>query len=98
MTLEEKTGQLSQPVLQQQDETLYKKIQKGEIVSFCVVNTSIFTPTERNKLQKQAIEGSRLGIPLLFAFDVIYGFSTIFSNTTWYFCILGFRIDQKLLQ
>ncbi|MDD2773539.1 MAG: glycoside hydrolase family 3 N-terminal domain-containing protein, partial [Elusimicrobiales bacterium] len=31
-----------------------------------------------NELQKIAVEGSRLGIPVLFAFDVIHGYRTIF--------------------
>ena len=31
-----------------------------------------------NKLQKEAVENSRLGIPLVFARDVIHGFKTIF--------------------
>ncbi len=31
----------------------------------------------RNKIQKQAVEGSRLGIPILFGYDVIHGFRTI---------------------
>ena len=30
-----------------------------------------------NRLQRKAIEGSRLGIPLIFGFDVIHGFRTI---------------------
>lgn len=30
-----------------------------------------------NKLQRKAVEGSRLGIPLIFGFDVIHGFRTI---------------------
>ncbi|MHC4418778.1 MAG: glycoside hydrolase family 3 protein, partial [Planctomycetota bacterium] len=33
---------------------------------------------ERNELQKIAVEGSRLGIPLMFGFDVIHGYRTIF--------------------
>jgi len=80
MTLEEKVGQLVHPALEKQDETLYKKIQSGQIGSFCVLNTSIYTPAERNQLQKLAVEKSRLGIPLLFAFDVIHGFSTIYPT------------------
>ena len=32
---------------------------------------------EINRLQRIAVEGSRLGIPLLFGFDVIHGFRTI---------------------
>jgi beta-glucosidase len=35
-------------------------------------------PAEVNRLQRQALSGSRLGIPLLFGFDVIHGFRTIF--------------------
>lgn len=34
-------------------------------------------PALRNMLQRKAIEGSRLGIPLIFGFDVIHGFRTI---------------------
>ena len=32
--------------------------------------------TLRNTLQKRAVEGTRLGIPILFGFDVIHGFRT----------------------
>jgi beta-glucosidase len=35
-------------------------------------------PAEINRLQRLAVEGSRLGIPLLFGFDVIHGLRTIF--------------------
>lgn len=35
-------------------------------------------PGSANRLQRIAIEGSRHGIPLLFGFDVIHGFRTIF--------------------
>ncbi|MET0198052.1 MAG: glycoside hydrolase family 3 N-terminal domain-containing protein, partial [Rhodococcus fascians] len=34
-------------------------------------------PAEINRLQRLAVDGSRLGIPLLFGFDVIHGFRTI---------------------
>ena len=34
-------------------------------------------PTEINRLQRLAVEGNRLGIPLLFGFDVIHGLRTI---------------------
>jgi beta-glucosidase len=34
-------------------------------------------PREANRLQRQAIEGNRLGIPALFGFDVIHGLRTI---------------------
>ena len=34
-------------------------------------------PAETNRLQRQAIEGNRLGIPVLFGYDVIHGLRTI---------------------
>jgi beta-glucosidase len=34
-------------------------------------------PAENNRLQRLAIEGNRLGIPLIFGFDVIHGLRTI---------------------
>jgi len=35
-------------------------------------------PSEINRLQRLAVDGHRLGIPLLFGFDVIHGLRTIF--------------------
>jgi beta-glucosidase len=35
-------------------------------------------PVLRNKLQKKAIEESRLGIPILFGFDIIHGLRTVY--------------------
>jgi beta-glucosidase len=35
-------------------------------------------PSYRNQIQRKAIEESRLGIPIIFAFDVIHGYRTIF--------------------
>jgi beta-glucosidase len=35
-------------------------------------------PILRNRLQKKAMDSSRLGIPILFGFDVIHGFRTIY--------------------
>lgn len=34
--------------------------------------------TLRNRIQKQAVEETRLGIPALFGYDVIHGFRTIY--------------------
>ena len=42
---------------------------------------SVFSETDPvliNKYQRDAVENSRLGIPILFAFDTIHGFRTIF--------------------
>lgn len=35
-------------------------------------------PTRRNAIQKHAIENSRLGIPMVFGFDAIHGFKTVY--------------------
>ena len=35
-------------------------------------------PVLRNQLQKKAMEDTRLGIPILFGFDVIHGFRTVY--------------------
>src|SRR4029079_10019322 len=36
-------------------------------------------PAETNRLQRLAIEGNRLGIPVLFGYDVIYGVRTLLA-------------------
>jgi beta-glucosidase len=46
---------------------------KGAVGSLLFVTD----PAETNRLQRLAIEGNRLGIPLLFGFDVIHGLRTI---------------------
>ena len=39
---------------------------------------SLVDPVKINQLQQIAVEESRLGIPILFAYDTIHGFRTIF--------------------
>lgn len=73
MTLEEKIGQLNQ-VTHFTTEQMFPDVAAGNIGS--ILNLS--DPVEINKLQRVAIEESRLGIPLIFARDVIHGFRTIF--------------------
>lgn len=78
MTPEEKAGQLSQYFYFQQlpplAQLVDKALDKGEVGSLLFVTD----PTEINRLQKIAVERTRLKIPLLFGFDVIHGFRTIF--------------------
>ena len=73
MTLEEKLGQTNL-VSPGGFEDLAASIRKGEVGS--VLN--YVDPEIVNKVQKVAIEESRLGIPILFARDVIHGYKTIF--------------------
>lgn len=79
MTLQEKLGQLSQSdTPANADRTLAGKLRAGRIGSFLGGSAAIETPILRNKLQRIAVEQSRLGIPLIFGHDAIHGFRTVF--------------------
>lgn len=73
MTIEEKLGQMNQLSPWDFDD-LANKVRKGEVGSIL----NIVNPDEVNKIQKIAVEESRLGIPLIVARDVIHGYKTIF--------------------
>ena len=73
MTMEEKLGQMNQ--LSPWDfEELAARVRKGEVGSIL----NVVNPEEINKIQKIAVEESRLGIPILVSRDVIHGYKTIF--------------------
>ena len=90
MTLEEKIGQLNLlsvgidvtgPQLSKEVEP---KIRQGLVGG--VFNT--YTPVAVRRLQSLAVKESRLGIPLLFGYDVIHGHKTVFPiplglSCTW---------------
>lgn len=80
MTLAEKLGQLNQPpavgnntgpaaMTGSEDQ-----VRRGEIGSWLGTNGAELTC----RLQRIAVEESRLGIPLLYAYDVIHGMRTVF--------------------
>ena len=80
MTVEEKLGQLNQPpgvgnntgpaaMAGSEDQ-----IRRGEIGSYLGTQGAMLTC----RLQRIAVEQSRLGIPLLFGYDVIHGHRTVF--------------------
>lgn len=73
MTLEEKIGQLNQ-ITTYDEEPMCGEVAAGRIGS--ILNLS--DPAAINRVQRVAVEQSRLGIPLIFARDVIHGFRTIF--------------------
>lgn len=77
MTLEEKAGQLSQYFYfrgwAQHNELVEAQVRAGQAGSLLF----IADPHETNRLQRMAVEESRLGIPLLFGFDVIHGLRTV---------------------
>lgn len=73
MTLPEKIGQLNQYNTAAFD-TLSVSVARGRVGS--IINE--VNPKVINALQRKAVEESRLGIPLVFARDVIHGFNTVF--------------------
>ncbi|MGC2660037.1 MAG: beta-glucosidase BglX [Bryobacteraceae bacterium] len=74
MTLDEKIGQLSQLFVFGPPETFEEAVAKGQVGSLLFATD----PAVINRLQHVAVEKSRLHIPLIFGFDVIHGFRTIF--------------------
>jgi beta-glucosidase len=79
MTFEEKLLQLNQQTVGDNNNPNNKGYQKpgfpagiGSLIDFSV------DPAFRNTIQKRAMEETRLGIPILFAVDVIHGFRTIY--------------------
>ncbi|WP_205461996.1 glycoside hydrolase family 3 N-terminal domain-containing protein [Mangrovibacterium lignilyticum] len=79
MTIEEKIYQLTQVAFgkNMNINNIGGEMDKipPEMGSIIYVNQD---PAVRNALQKKAIEDSRLGIPILFANDIIHGFKTIY--------------------
>lgn len=90
MTIEEKIGQLNLPVTgeittgQAKSSDVAKRIRAGEVGGLFNLKG-----VERIRdVQRQAVEDSRLGIPLLFGMDVIHGYETVFPiplglSCTW---------------
>ena len=75
------TGRITQEEyeLSKTDKILDKnedKIRNGEIGSFL----GLSDPKRINRLQRIAVEESRMGIPLLIGCDVIHGFNTVFPT------------------
>lgn len=74
MSLEEKIGQMNQISFSGNIEQLTPYIEDGKVGSLLNVSD----PEVANALQVIAVEGSRLGIPLIFGRDVIHEMKTIF--------------------
>ena len=74
MTLQEKIGQMNQLSPYGSEEEMYALVKEGKVGSFL----NIVDAEVANKIQKTAVEQSRLGIPVLMARDVIHGYKTIF--------------------
>ena len=83
MTLEEKVGQMVQyngswdltgPASDVNNKFKEERLKKGLVGSML----NVLSPEATREAQRLAVEESRLGIPLLFGYDVIHGYKTIF--------------------
>lgn len=83
MTIDEKIGQLVQysgkwnatgPSTSERDQYKYNKLRKGEVGSML----NVASVASIRETQRIVMENSRLKIPLIFAYDVIHGYKTIF--------------------
>ena len=80
MTIEEKLGQLNLPSAgeittgQASNSDIAIKIKEGKVGGLFNIRTA----EKIREVQRIAIEESRLGIPLIFAMDVIHGYKTVF--------------------
>ena len=83
MTLEEKVGQMNQysgffdvtgpaPIFGE-NKNKYEHIKTGQVGSML----NVLGVKRIRKMQQLAVENSRLGIPLIFAYDVIHGYKTM---------------------
>ena len=84
MTLEEKIGQMNQLDPSWNGEEKEALIREGKVGSIF----NIVGAMEVNRLQRMAVEETRLGIPLVAARDVIHGYHTIYpiplgQGATW---------------
>ena len=83
MTIDEKVGQLVQysgkwdatgPSTSERDQYKHDKLKKGEVGSML----NVVSVASIRETQRIVMENSRLKIPLIFAYDVIHGYKTIF--------------------
>ena len=87
MTLEEKVLQLNQYTLGRNNNVnnVGEEVKKvpseiGSLIYFDI------NPELRNSMQKKAMEESRLGIPIIFGYDAIHGFRTIYPMSLGQAC------------
>ena len=75
MTLDEKLGQISQNAYKEPDTVSHDdRVKNEQVGSFLFLKD----PKEMDRLQHLAVEHTRLHIPLVFGFDVIHGYRTIY--------------------
>jgi beta-glucosidase len=97
MTVEEKIGQLNLPVAgwiptgSMMSEGSEEKLRKGQIGGMF----GYFDPANMKKIQKIAVEETRMKIPLFFGLDVIHGHRTIFPIPLGMSCTWDMGLVEK---
>jgi len=100
MTIEEKAGQLNllnggqftgPSVNDSSQQVKVEMMRKGLVGAFL----NVVGVEETHYLQKIAVEESRLGIPLLFGYDVIHGYKTIFPIPIAEACAWNLELSEK---
>jgi beta-glucosidase len=101
MTLEEKIGQLNQYSVGEEmtgpnQNNDYSKQRYNQLINGSVGSVLNLLGAENTRLvQQQVIENSRLKIPLIFAYDVIHGYKTIFPIPLAESCSWDLKLMEK---
>lgn len=106
MTLEEKSGQLCQSVgaeivaigSTKIHEDIDELIRAGRIGSMIQVDEPKTMARRIRRYQRLAVEESRLGIPLIFAQDVIHGYETVFPIPLAWSCSFNMDLIRKAVE
>jgi len=97
MTLEEKILQLNQYTMGRNNNVnnIGEEVKKvpAEIGSLIYYDTN---PALRNNVQKKAMEESRLGIPIIFGYDAIHGFRTVYPISLGQACSWNPELVEKV--
>jgi len=96
MTLEEKVMQLNQFTLGRNDNANNMADPVNDIPA--QIGSLIYFGSNadlRNKVQQKAMEQSRLGIPIIFGYDVIHGFRTIYPISLGQACSWNPALVEK---
>ncbi|WP_183574266.1 glycoside hydrolase family 3 N-terminal domain-containing protein [Mucilaginibacter sp. X5P1] len=97
MTLDEKILQLNQGTVGDNNNPNNNGFKKpsfaegiGSLIDFSA------DPAFRNSIQKRAMEETRLGIPILFGYDVIHGFRTVYPISLAQGCSFNTELVQQM--
>ena len=97
MTLKEKALQLSQYTIGRNDNV--NNIGEAVLSIPAEIGSLIYFDTDpalRNAMQKRAVEESRLGIPILFGYDDIHGFKTLYQISLGQACSWNPSLVEKM--